>query len=136
MSIQSVTSAYAANLINNSKQTAQATAQDSFAKLLAQTGNTVQQVTNASASSPATVPSSLESTKPKTAAEQFMEYMSKTPQQHWQEAWLKQHGLTEEQFAALPPEKRQALTDQMARDMKDQMRYTAQKKDSNSSSTI
>lgn len=66
--------------------------------------------------------------KEKTPAELFLEYMNKTPEQRWKEAWLKQHGLTEKEFEALSAEKKQALMDQMAQDMKEQVRQTAEKK--------
>lgn len=83
--------------------------------------------TPASANPPATQSTSV-ATKEKTPAEQFLEYMHKSPQERWQEAWLKQHGYTKEQFDELSAEKKQALMDQMARDLKEQMRQASEKK--------
>lgn len=71
--------------------------------------------------------------KEKTPAEQFLEYMAKTPEQRWREAWLKQHNMTEKDFEALSPEKKQAIEAQMAQDLKEQIRQTAEKKASDPS---
>ena len=54
-----------------------------------------------------------------TSVEQtFLDYMKKTPEQRFQEAWLAAHGLTKEEFDALPPNEREALTKLMAEDLK------------------
>lgn len=55
-----------------------------------------------------------------SAVAQFLEYMSKTPEERWHEQWLKSKGLTEEEFAALSPEEQQALMDEMTEDLKRQ----------------
>jgi hypothetical protein len=54
----------------------------------------------------------------KTVEQTFLDYMKKTPEQRFEEAWLAAHGLTKEQFDALPPDQREALTKQMAEDLK------------------
>lgn len=38
--------------------------------------------------------------------------------ERWIESWLKAHGLTKEEFDALPPEKHDALAKEMAEDLK------------------
>lgn len=43
------------------------------------------------------------------AVEAFMEYMAKTPEERYFEAFLNAKGMTEESFHALPPEDKQAL---------------------------
>ena len=43
------------------------------------------------------------------AVRAFLEYMAKTPEERYFEAFLKSKGMTEEQFEALPPEEKQAL---------------------------
>lgn len=43
------------------------------------------------------------------AVEAFMEYMAKTPEERYFEAFLNAKGMTEEGFQALPPEDKQAL---------------------------
>lgn len=43
------------------------------------------------------------------AVRAFLEYMAKTPEERYFEAFLKSKGMTEEQFQALPPEEKQAL---------------------------
>ncbi|NCY25885.1 MAG: hypothetical protein EBX37_13865 [Alphaproteobacteria bacterium] len=58
----------------------------------------------------------------------FLEYMNKTPAERWREAWLKQHKLTEADLEAMSPEKRRAIEDQMAQDMKEQIERSAEKR--------
>jgi len=58
----------------------------------------------ASASSTATKPS---------ATDEFKDYMSKSPAQRIREQLLKEMGLTEDDVNAMPPEKQQAISDQI-----------------------
>lgn len=51
----------------------------------------------------------------------FLEYMNKTPAERMEDAWLRQHGLTREQLAALPPEERKKIIDEMKEDIKRQV---------------
>lgn len=44
-----------------------------------------------------------------TAVESFQEYMEQTPEERWFEKFLKEQGLTKEEFDALSPEDQQAL---------------------------
>ncbi len=144
MSIQGLSSAYDTSLTAATSQFRQENADQGFANLLSTGSDSSKKVVGTPLTPSAVQPTSdsqqasnkplaSTSTKEKTPAEQFLEYMSKTPQQRWQEAWLKQHGYTPEQFAALPAEKKQALMDEMAQDMKEQMRQTAEKKTTDSS---
>jgi hypothetical protein len=73
--------------------------------------------------------SSLSSAKPKekSPTELFQDYMHKTPEQRWHEAWLAQHNLTEEQFNALPPEEKLKLEAQMRDDLKTQVKQSTEK---------
>lgn len=48
-----------------------------------------------------------------SATDEFKDYMSKSPAQRIREQLLKEMGLTEEDFKAMPPEKQQAITDQI-----------------------
>ncbi len=52
------------------------------------------------------------------AVAEFLDYMSKTPEERWHEQWLQSKGLTEEEFKALSPEEQQALMDEMTEDIK------------------
>lgn len=54
-------------------------------------------------------------------AQDFLDYMKKTPAQRMVDAWLKQHNLTQEQLNAMPADQREAITKQMAADLKAQM---------------
>ena len=60
------------------------------------------------------------------ARKRFLDYMKQTPAQRWQEAWLKAHGMTKEQFDALPAYKKAALMDEMKQEMQDQIRQAAE----------
>jgi len=48
-----------------------------------------------------------------SATDEFKDYMSKSPAQRIREQLLKEMGLTEDDFNAMPPEKQQAITDQI-----------------------
>jgi hypothetical protein len=59
------------------------------------------------------------------SAQEFLDYMKKTPEQRLQEAWLKAHGVTPEQFEAMSPEEQQKLLEQMREDIKAKMKEDA-----------
>jgi hypothetical protein len=59
------------------------------------------------------------------AVAEFMQYMAKSPAERMQEAWLAQHGYTKEQFDALPPEKKQALIEQMKQEIEEKLKEQA-----------
>ena len=48
-----------------------------------------------------------------SATDEFKDYMSKSPAQRIREQLLKEMGLTEDDVKAMPPEKQQAITDQI-----------------------
>lgn len=57
----------------------------------------------------------------KTAAQELEEYLKKTPAEHMRDAILKELGLTEEDLAAMPPEKRKAIEDTIAAKIKEKL---------------
>ena len=57
----------------------------------------------------------------KTASEELAEYLKKTPAQHMRDAILKEMGLTEEDLAAMPPDKRQAIEATIAERIKEKL---------------
>ena len=57
--------------------------------------------------------------------ERFKDYMSKTPEQRYIESWLKSHGISAEDFAAMSPEDKQAIIDQMKLEMQAKMEEKA-----------
>ena len=57
----------------------------------------------------------------KTAAQELEEYLKKTPAQHMRDAILKEMGLTEDDLAAMPPAKRQAIEDTIAAKIKEKL---------------
>lgn len=57
----------------------------------------------------------------KTAAQELEEYLKKTPAQHMRDAILKEMGLTEDDLAAMPPEKRQAIEETIAAKIKEKL---------------
>ena len=66
-----------------------------------------------------TAPQSKEGTgKTQSPEETFLAYVKKSPVERWIENWLKAHGLTKEEFDALPPDKHDALAKEMAEDLK------------------
>lgn len=65
--------------------------------------------------------------------QEFLDYMKKSPGQRMIDEWLKAHNLTEQDLAAMSPEKRDAILKQMAEDIKNKMK---QKTDTKLVSTI
>lgn len=62
------------------------------------------------------------------ARQQFLDYMSKSPEERWQEQWLSSHGLSKEAFDALPPDEKQALADKMAEEFKQHLKEAQEDK--------
>lgn len=48
----------------------------------------------------------------------FLAYMKKSPVERWIESWLAAHGLTKDEFDALPADRLEALAKEMAEDLK------------------
>lgn len=63
-----------------------------------------------------------------SAVKGFQEYMKETPEQRMRDAWLASHHLTEADLAAMPPDERQAVENQMAQDIKTRIQSAAQTK--------
>ncbi len=142
MSIQAISGALTSGFTNATQAAAagQNIPDAAFAALLknANSNQATQQgtlltptATPADAGKPASTASEADPTPSadkKSPAELFLEYMHKTPEQRWHEAWLKQHGMTEAEFDKLPPEKKVALEAQMRDDLKEQVKQHAAKK--------
>ena len=56
-----------------------------------------------------------------TAAEELAEYLRKSPAEHMRDAILKEMGLTEDDLATMPPEKRKAIEDTIAAKIKEKL---------------
>jgi len=57
----------------------------------------------------------------RTAAEELAEYLRKSPAEHMRDAILKEMGLTEDDLAAMPPEKRKVIEDTIAAKIKEKL---------------
>ena len=67
------------------------------------------------------------------AVEKFLEYMSKTPEERYFEAFLKSKGMTQEDFDALSPEDQQALVEEFREAVKQRVAETSAEKVAQSS---
>lgn len=52
---------------------------------------------------------------------EFTDYMNQTPAQRMQSAWLKQHGVSQEEFDAMSAADKQKLIDEMKRELQQKM---------------
>lgn len=68
-----------------------------------------------------------------SATAEFKDYMSKTPEQRLRDSILKEMGITEEDLKAMPPEKQQAVAQEIADHLKDKMQLAQADKDNGSS---
>ncbi|MGE8069000.1 hypothetical protein [Pseudomonas sp. NPDC089569] len=68
-----------------------------------------------------------------SATSEFKDYMSKTPEQRLRDSILKEMGITEEDLKAMPPEKQQAVAQEIADRMKDKMQMAQADKENGSS---
>ncbi|ATQ42887.1 hypothetical protein [Caulobacter mirabilis] len=59
---------------------------------------------------------------PETATEAFFNHVKKTPAEQMMEAMLKRRGLTQEAFNALPPEQRQAIMEDIKKEIMDKVK--------------
>lgn len=64
----------------------------------------------------------------KQATNDFLAYMKKSLAERMQEAWLKQHNMTREQFEALPPEEKKKVAEEMRADIEEKIKEMAKKK--------
>ncbi|WP_434653460.1 hypothetical protein J3P96_21505 [Pseudomonas sp. R3-56] len=67
-----------------------------------------------------------------SAMAQFKDYMSKTPEQRLRDSILKEMGITEEEYAAMPPEKQLAVGEEIAQRMQDKSAMAQMEKDQQS----
>jgi len=81
--------------------------------------------TAAKAAQPAAAPSGR---KPNSAADEFLAYMKKSSAERMQESWLAAHGLSKEKLAAMTPEQREAVLQQMAKELNEQVAQKAREK--------
>ena len=63
--------------------------------------------------------SSATRTPPKSAVEDFLNYMKESPAERMADSWLAAHGLSKEELAAMSPERREAVLRQMAKELAD-----------------
>lgn len=64
-------------------------------------------------------------------AEQFRDFMNSTPAEKLQEAWLARHGISKEEFAAMEPAAKQALVEQMKKEIEEEMKQANAKAPTN-----
>ncbi len=64
----------------------------------------------------------------KQAINDFLAYMKKSLAERMEEAWLKQHNMTREQFEALPPEEKKKVAEEMRADIEEKIKEMAKKK--------
>ena len=72
--------------------------------------------TNGAAIGAGTAPTS-SSSGSDDAVQKFMNYMNETPAQRLQNAWLQQHGITPQAFAAMSSADKQKIIDEMKQDI-------------------
>ncbi|AWY40851.1 hypothetical protein DKY63_13535 [Pseudomonas putida] len=63
-----------------------------------------------------------------SATSEFKEYMSKSPEQRMHDAILEEMGLTQEEVDKMPPEKQQAIGEEIAKRMEDKREMAAAEK--------
>ena len=56
--------------------------------------------------------------KKRDAAKEFLEFMTMTPAERMQYMWLKQHGISKEEFEAMSPEEKQKILDKIREEVK------------------
>lgn len=57
----------------------------------------------------------------------FLSYMTMTPGERMENAWLRQHNMTRAQFEALSPEEKEKVREQMRQDIERQLKQKAEK---------
>ncbi len=62
------------------------------------------------------------------AAQTFLDYMKELPAQRLEDSWLAAHHLTAKELAAMSPDQRKAIEQQMAADIKEQIKQATDKK--------
>ena len=64
-----------------------------------------------------------------SATAEFKDYMSKTPEQRMRDAILQEMGLTQEEIDQMPPEKQQAIGEEIAQRVREKAQMAAAEKD-------
>jgi len=64
-----------------------------------------------------------------SATAEFKDYMSKTPEERLRDSILKEMGITEEEYEAMPPEKQLAVSQEIAQRMQDKSAIAQVEKD-------
>ena len=64
-----------------------------------------------------------------SATAEFKDYMSKTPEQRMRDAILQEMGLTQEEIDQMPPEKQQAIGEEIAQRLREKAQMAAAEKD-------
>lgn len=64
----------------------------------------------------------------KALADEFLEFMKKSPIERLREQYLKSHNMTEDQLKSMPTDQRQALEDDITKYIKDQLNLVDDKK--------
>lgn len=67
----------------------------------------------------------------KTAAEEFLEYMHKPAAERMMEAWLRQKGISEAEWEAMPADKKAALMEEMRQEIEEKLRKAAEESKDN-----
>jgi len=70
---------------------------------------------------PATISVAATPVKPKTAAEKFMAYQEMSPAEKFRASYLAEKGLTEEDLAAMSPEDRMKIEEEIAAKIKEKI---------------
>ncbi|MGE7956404.1 hypothetical protein ACQKQA_07360 [Pseudomonas sp. NPDC089530] len=66
-----------------------------------------------------------------SALNEFKDYMSKSPEQRLRDRILEEMGITEEELKNMPPEKQQAVAQEIAQRMQDKLKLAQVEKDAN-----
>jgi hypothetical protein len=61
-------------------------------------------------------------TKTNSAADNFLDYMKESPAERMADSWLASHGLSKEKLAAMTPAQRDAVLNQMAKELRTRSR--------------
>lgn len=56
------------------------------------------------------------------AAQEFLDYMKKSPEERMVDTWLQAHGITREEFDKMKPEEKDKIVQQMKRDIEEQIK--------------
>lgn len=56
------------------------------------------------------------------AAQQFLDYMKKTPEQRMVDNWLQAHGISREEFDQMKPEEKQKIVEEMKQDIEEKIK--------------